>query len=69
MADGSRRTAGEVHPRARSSHRTDTPATGIVGAEARRQFLGEYQMGRGVFRVDFEEGDFVLTTPRGGKIR
>ncbi|HEX2188054.1 MAG TPA: serine hydrolase domain-containing protein [Longimicrobiaceae bacterium] len=44
------------------------PATGIVGEEARRQFVGEYELGPGaVFRVDFEEGAFVLTPPGGGK--
>jgi CubicO group peptidase (beta-lactamase class C family) len=46
-----------------------TPATGIVGEEARRQFVGEYELRPGaVLRVDFEEGTFVLTPPGGGKI-
>ncbi len=45
-----------------------TPATGIVGEEARRQFMGEYQLGAStIFRVGFEEGRFVLTMPGGGK--
>lgn len=46
-----------------------TPATGIVGDEARRQFVGEYALGSGPsrFRVDWEEGAFVLTTPGGEK--
>lgn len=45
-----------------------TPATGIVGEEAGRQFVGEYQLGPGrVFRVDFEEGTFFLTPPGGEK--
>lgn len=45
-----------------------TPATGIAGAEARRQFVGEYELRPGlVFRVDFEEGTFVVTTPGGEK--
>ena len=45
------------------------PATGIVGEEARRQFVGEYALGSGPsrFKVDFEEGAFVLTTPGGEK--
>ena len=43
-----------------------TPATGIVGAEARRQFVGEYQLGSSrVFRVDLEEGTLILTPPGG----
>lgn len=46
-----------------------TPATGIVGEEARRQFVGEYQLRPGaVFRVDFADGTFVLTTHTGEKI-
>lgn len=47
-----------------------TPATGIVGEEARRQFVGEYELRPGgpVFRVDFDEGTFVLTPPTGGKV-
>lgn len=46
-----------------------TPATGIAGEEARRQFVGEYSLGSGpsVFRVDYREGAFVLTTPGGEK--
>lgn len=45
-----------------------TPATGISGEEARRQFVGEYQLGSStIFRVGFEEGGFVLTMPGGGK--
>ncbi|HEU4883788.1 MAG TPA: hypothetical protein VFT45_16130, partial [Longimicrobium sp.] len=46
-----------------------TPATGIVGEEARRQFVGEYALGSGPsrFTVDWEEGAFVLTPPGGGK--
>lgn len=46
-----------------------TPATGIAGEEARRQFVGEYSLGSGplVFRVDYQEGTFVLTTPGGDK--
>jgi CubicO group peptidase (beta-lactamase class C family) len=45
-----------------------TPATGIAGEEARRQFVGEYEMRPGaVFRVSFEEGSFVVTTPWGEK--
>lgn len=45
-----------------------TPATGIAGEEARRQFVGEYALSpRSVFRVAFEEGTFVLTTPGGEK--
>jgi CubicO group peptidase (beta-lactamase class C family) len=45
-----------------------TPATGIVGEEARRQFVGEYALSpRSVFKVDWEEGAFVLTTPGGEK--
>jgi CubicO group peptidase (beta-lactamase class C family) len=47
-----------------------TPGTGIAGAEARRQFVGEYQVGPGaVVRVAVEEGTFVLTTPGGEKTR
>lgn len=43
-----------------------TPATGIVGEEARRQFVGEYALSaRTVFRVDVREGAFVLTPPGG----
>ena len=47
-----------------------TPATGIVGEEVRRQFVGEYEMrpGAPVFKVDFEGGTFVLTPPRGDKM-
>lgn len=42
------------------------PAIGIVGDEARRQFVGEYQLRPGaVFTVDFKAGSFVLTTPGG----
>lgn len=44
----------------------DTPATGIVGEEARRQFVGEYELGPGaVFKVDSVEGALVLTTSNG----
>ena len=46
-----------------------TPATGIAGEEARRQFVGEYALGSGPsrFRVDWEEGAFVLTAPGGAR--
>ncbi|HEX6909244.1 MAG TPA: serine hydrolase domain-containing protein [Longimicrobium sp.] len=46
-----------------------TPAAGITGDEARRQFVGEYALGPGGgrFRVEFEEGAFVLTAPGGEK--
>jgi D-alanyl-D-alanine carboxypeptidase len=46
-----------------------TPATGITGEEARRQFVGEYALGSGPsrFKVDWEDGAFVLTTPGGEK--
>jgi D-alanyl-D-alanine carboxypeptidase len=46
-----------------------TPATGITGEEARRQFTGEYALGSGPsrFKVDWEDGAFVLTTPGGEK--
>lgn len=46
-----------------------TPATGITGEDARRQFVGEYALGSGPsrFRVDWEDGAFVLTTPGGEK--
>lgn len=46
-----------------------TPATGIVGEEARRQFVGEYQLAPGrIFRIDVEAGAFVVTMPGGKKI-
>ena len=47
-----------------------TPATGIVGEQAHQQFVGEYEMrpGAPAFRVDFEEGTFVLTPPGGDKM-
>ncbi|HUG28302.1 MAG TPA: serine hydrolase domain-containing protein [Gemmatimonadales bacterium] len=46
-----------------------TPATGISGEEARRQFTGEYQLGSStIFGVGFEDGSFVLTMPGGEKI-
>ena len=46
-----------------------TPATGIAGEEARRQFVGEYALGSGPsrFTVEWEGGAFVLTTPGGEK--
>jgi CubicO group peptidase (beta-lactamase class C family) len=45
-----------------------TPANGITGDEARRRFVGEYRMGSSAtFKVDVENGDFVLTTPSGEK--
>ena len=45
---------------------TATPAIGIVGEEARRQFVGEYELGpRAVFKVDSVEGALVLTTSSG----
>lgn len=45
-----------------------TPAVGIAGEEARRQFVGEYQLGSRVFRIDFADGVFLLTPPGGEKI-
>lgn len=44
----------------------DTAAIGIVGEEALRQFVGEYELGPGaVFKVDSVEGALVLTTSIG----
>ena len=61
---GAAGTANPAAPRAVAG----TPATGIVGEEARRQFVGEYQLGsRRIFRIEFEEGAFVLTPPGGEK--
>ena len=46
-----------------------SPATGLTPEEARRQFVGEYQLGSSrIFRVDFEQGAFVLTPPGGDKM-
>jgi D-alanyl-D-alanine carboxypeptidase len=43
-----------------------TPATGITGEEAQRQFIGRYELGRGtVFTVSFEDGSFYVTPPQG----
>jgi D-alanyl-D-alanine carboxypeptidase len=43
-----------------------TPATGITGEDAQRQFPGSYELGRGtVFTVTFEDGRFYITPPRG----
>jgi D-alanyl-D-alanine carboxypeptidase len=43
-----------------------TPATGITGEDAQRQFPGRYELGRGtVFTVAFEDGRFYVTPPRG----
>jgi D-alanyl-D-alanine carboxypeptidase len=43
-----------------------TPATGITGEDAERQFVGSYELGRGaVFTVTFEDGCFYVTPPRG----
>jgi D-alanyl-D-alanine carboxypeptidase len=43
-----------------------TPATGITGEEAQRQFVGSYELGRGtVFTVVFEDGRFYVAPPRG----
>ena len=44
-----------------------TPATGITGEDAQRQFVGGYQLGQGVFTVTFEDGRFYLTPPQGGR--
>jgi CubicO group peptidase (beta-lactamase class C family) len=43
----------------------DTPAIGIIGAEALRRFVGEYELGRAVFKVDSVGGALVLTTSSG----
>ncbi len=43
-----------------------TPATGITGEDAQRQFAGRYGMGSGAaFTVTFEDGGFHLTLPQG----
>jgi hypothetical protein len=43
-----------------------TPATSIVGEEAQRRFVGDYEAAPGaVFRVTFEDGSFHVTPPRG----
>ena len=43
-----------------------TPATGITGEDAQRQFVGSYALSpRTVFTVTFEDGRFHLTTPQG----
>jgi D-alanyl-D-alanine carboxypeptidase len=43
-----------------------TPATSIVGEEAQRRFVGEYEAAPGaVFKVSFQDGGFYVTPPRG----
>ena len=43
-----------------------TPATGIIGEEAQRQFVGRDGLGSGAyFTVTFEDGRFYVTPPRG----
>lgn len=45
-----------------------TPATGITGEDAQRQFPGRYELGRGaVFTVTFEDGRFYVAPPQGGR--
>jgi hypothetical protein len=43
-----------------------SPATGITGEDAQRQFVGSYELGRGtVFTVTFQDGRFYVAPPRG----
>jgi D-alanyl-D-alanine carboxypeptidase len=43
-----------------------TPATSIVGEEARRRFVGDYEAAPGaVFKITFQDGSFHVTPPRG----
>ena len=62
--------AAEASTQTASQGAAATPATGIVGEEARRQFVGEYEMrpGAPLVRVEYEEGTFMLTTPGGDKL-
>jgi D-alanyl-D-alanine carboxypeptidase len=43
-----------------------TPATSIVGEEARRRFVGDYEAAPGaVFRITLQDGSLHVTPPRG----
>ena len=47
-----------------------TPATSIIGEEARQKFVGDYEPAPGVvFKITFERGKFYVTPPRGSRTR
>jgi hypothetical protein len=53
-------------PKTTSVAAIGTPATSIVGEEAQRRFVGEYEVASGaVFTITFDDGSFHVTPPRG----